>query len=340
MSERIFLGVDGGNSKTEALAITASGEVIGFGRSGGSNYQGVGLPKALETIRRAAEQALGGRRATWGAFCLAGADTPTDFATLEPALAAVPFCERSAVYNDLRAVFHAGSTRPYGVAIVCGSGFNAGGVGRDGHEWRLPALGAWTGDRAGGCHLGTETLGAAFRAWDGRGQPTCLQDDVLRHFDVPDMETLAERIVQERISWETVCSLARLAFRAAAAGDAVARALIRAQAQEIGVAIVAIARRLDLLAVPCEAALGGSVFYGEGPLLLETIRETVHAAVPHITLKRLDVRPVVGAALLAAELAGVRTDASWRQTLYAALSASLVLTQETTQAPENVSERR
>ena len=338
MSERIFLGVDGGNSKTEALAVTESGHVVGFGRSGGSNYQGVGLPQALATVQRAAEQALRGKRAAWGAFCLAGADTPTDFATLTPALAALPYCEHGAVYNDLRAIFRAGSTRPYGVAVVCGSGFNAGGVGSDGREWRLPALGEWTGDRAGGCKLGAETLGAAFRAWDGRGQPTRLQADALRHFDVPDMETLAERIVQGRISRKEVCEMAPLAFRAAMAGDAVARALIRAQGQEVGVAIVAIARRLDLLDKPCEAVLGGSVFYGEGPLLLDTIHEVVHPAAPYTTLKRLDVRPVVGAALLAADAAGVRVNAAWRHTLYAELPAFLRLTSETSHTGGRASE--
>lgn len=336
MSQEVFLGVDGGNSKTEALAITASGQVVGFGRSGGSNYQGVGIPKALATIRQAVEQALGRRKARWGAFCLAGADTPADFAVLEPALADLPHCEHSAVYNDLRAVMRAGSTRPYGVAIVCGSGFNAGGVGADGREFRLPALGAWTGDRAGGCNLGAATIGAAFRAWDGRGAPTRLQADVLRHFDAPDMETLAERIVRKRIRWQDVCGLAPLAFRAAAADDPVAQGLIREMGQELGISILAVARRLELLDVPCEAALGGSVFYGEGELLLETIRETLLPTAPHITLKRLDVRPVVGAALLAMDRAGLRRDAAWLRALYAALPASLVLQGE----PKNTAEGR
>ena len=334
MAERIFLGVDGGNSKTEALAISESGRVVGFGRSGGSNYQGIGMSNALANIRQAAEKALAGHKAVWGAFCLAGADTPTDFAALEPALAGLPFCEHAAVYNDLRAILRGGSTRPYGVAIVCGSGFNAGGVGRAGQEFRLPALGEWTGDRAGGCKLGASAMGAAFRAWDGRGQSTRLQTDVLGHFDALDMETLAERIVQGRVLSQDVCALAPLVFRAAVAGDVVAQHLLREQGREIGISILAIARRLNLLAVPCEAVLGGSVFYGEGPLLLDTIHTTVHPTAPHITLKRLDVRPVVGAALLALDSAGVPVDAAWQRALYAALPAPLVL-----QAPsENPSE--
>ncbi len=332
MTEQIFLGVDGGNSKTEALAISADARVIGFGRAGGSNHQGKGMAGALTSIRQAAGQALSGRVAEWGAFCLAGADTPPDFAALQAALPALPVCRHVAVYNDLRAVLRAGSTRPYGVGVVCGSGFNAGGVGRDGQTFRLPALGAMTGDRAGGCTMGRAAMGAAFRAWDGRGHPTRLQEDVLRYFDVRDMETLAEHIAQGRIAWEAVCGLAPLVFRAAKAGDTVAQDLVRAQGQEIGTAILAIARRLDLLAVPCDAVLGGSVFYGEGPLLMETIRQTVWPVAPQMALKRLDVRPVVGAVLLAADRAGVQSDGAWLHKLYAALPEQLILQKETESA--------
>ncbi len=334
MAERIFLGVDGGGSKTEALAITESGQVIGFGRSGGSNYHGLGIQRALDHVRQAAAQALNGQQATWGAFCLAAADTPTDFAALKPALAELPLCEHVALYNDLRAILRAGSARPYGIAVVCGSGFNAGGLSRDGQEARLPALGEWTGDRAGGCELGSAALGAAFRAWDGRGPATHLQAELLRYFDAPSMETLAERIVQECITRKDVCKLAPLVFRVAAAGDAVAQRLIREQGQEIGVSIVAMARRLGLLDVPCDAVLGGSVFYGEGALLLDTIRETVQPAAPQVTPKRLDVRPVVGATLLAMDHAGAQSDAAWLRALYAGLPAQLILQTEMRSSPE------
>ncbi len=325
MSAPIFLGVDGGNSKTEAVALSAEGEVLGFGRSGGSNYQGIGLSAALSAIGQAVEAALGGRRALWGAFCLAGADMRSDFAILKPSIARLPYCEHTVVYNDLRAVLRAGSTHPYGVAVVCGSGFNAGGVGREGQAFRLPALGTWTGDRGGGCALGANTMGAAFRAWDGRGAPTRLQADVLRHFGLPNMETLAEHIVQGRVTHADVCGLAPLAFRAAAAADPVAQGLIRELGQEVGVAILAVARRVALSEVPCEAVLGGSVFYGEGPLLLETVHQVVLPAAPHMQIKRLEVRPVVGAALLAMDSAHIPIDRAWLRALYAKLPPSLRL---------------
>src|SRR5438477_365687 len=42
-SVRYFLGVDGGNSKTLAVVADETGRVLGVGRAGGSNHQGIGL---------------------------------------------------------------------------------------------------------------------------------------------------------------------------------------------------------------------------------------------------------------------------------------------------------
>lgn len=325
MGEPIFLGVDGGGSKTEAMLVDRTGCVLGTGQSGGANHQTLGMTTAQDHIRQAAAQALKGRRAAVAVFCLAGADLPPDYAALEPALRDLNLADEIAIYNDSIAVFRAGSDQPFGIAVVCGAGFIAGGIGRDGSEFLLPAQGAVTGDCAGGEYLGQAALGAAFRAWDGRGAATCLQERVLQALGVPDMPTLAERIVQSQVTTPQIINLAPLVFSAAVAGDAIARRLIRDQGREIGLSIVAILRRLDLLETPCQAVLGGSIFYGEGTLLMDTIKNKVRPSAPLVQIKRLDIRPVVGAALLAAEHAGITTDEVFLNRLRATLPEPLRL---------------
>jgi N-acetylglucosamine kinase-like BadF-type ATPase len=57
--KQVFLGVDGGNSKTAALACLATGEVIGAARSGCGDIYGVaGEPQAVEAVLAAAGGAL------------------------------------------------------------------------------------------------------------------------------------------------------------------------------------------------------------------------------------------------------------------------------------------
>jgi N-acetylglucosamine kinase-like BadF-type ATPase len=300
----LFLGVDGGGSKTAALLADEHGQVVGTGLGGAANYHIVGLEQTVASVRQAVEAALQGRTPDAVCYCMAAADMPYDFEQLRGALSALGLTCPAVVHNDVISIFRAGSRFPYGVGVVCGTGFNAGGISKAGREFRLPALGSVTGDRAGGAHLGMGAMGAAFRAWDGRGQQTMLADAILQTFNAPDFETLAERYVQHEIEYEVIVELAPLVFETAERGDPVAQTMIREQGIELGTAANAVLRRLELTGDDCDVVLGGSVIYGKGDLLMNTVNEVVHGVNPAAVVKRLDVPPVAGAVLLAGDLIG------------------------------------
>ncbi|HEU5086603.1 MAG TPA: BadF/BadG/BcrA/BcrD ATPase family protein, partial [Roseiflexaceae bacterium] len=146
----IYLGVDGGGSKTFALAADARGQVLGFGQGGRANHQSVGLTPALREVELACRQALGTLSAAFASFCLSGADLPSDFALLRPALQALDVATLFDLRNDTWAALRAGSSRPWGVVVICGSGINAAIRSVDGREFVLPSLGAISGDWGGG----------------------------------------------------------------------------------------------------------------------------------------------------------------------------------------------
>jgi N-acetylglucosamine kinase-like BadF-type ATPase len=148
---------------------------------------------------------------------------------------------------------------------------------------------------------------------------------VLKALNVPDIPALAELLVQQQVKTAQIIGLAPLVFSAAAAGDRVARRIIREQGREIGITILAILRRLDLLDTPCQAVLGGSVFYGEGTLLMDTIHKTVRPSASLVEVKRLDTRPVVGAVLLAADRAETVRDEAFITNLRATIPETLRL---------------
>lgn len=313
----LFLGVDGGGSKTAALLADEQGQVHGRGLSGAANYQIVGMEQTVVSVRQAVEEALQGRAPDAICYCMAGADMPYDFEQLRDALGSLGFACPTVIHNDVISIFRAGSRFPYGVGIVCGTGFNAGGISKDGREFRLPALGAITGDCAGGEHLGVGAMGAAFRAWDGRGQPTLLAEAILRTFNAPDFETLADWYVQQKIEYQQIRELAPLVFEMAEQGDAVAQRMIREQGVELGTAAKAVLRRLHLTDADCDVVLGGSVIHGKGRLLMDTVNEIVHELNPAAIVRRLDVPPVAGAVLLAADLTGMVMSGNFHSALRA-----------------------
>jgi N-acetylglucosamine kinase-like BadF-type ATPase len=319
-AKRIFLGVDGGGSKTAALAIDETGHVVGVGFSGEANYHTSGIDNAMRSVREAVQGALDGLSAERASFCMAAADMPQDFLNLENGISALHIIDCPfTVHNDVISIVRAGSRFPYGVGVVCGTGFNAGGIGKNGEEERFLALGDVTGDRAGGSELSMAAVGAAFRAWDGRGEATMLAEAIPDAIGVKDLYTLAEQWAQRKIDVKALRGLSPLVFEIAVEGDAVAQSLIRAQGEELGIAANVILRKLDLVEEDCDVVLGGSVFNGRGTLLIDTIREAVQQINTAATVKRLDIPPVVGAALIAVDKSGIRVDRSFHTNLRTSL---------------------
>lgn len=316
----IFLGVDGGGSKTAALVIDETGYVLGVGFSGEANYHTSGIDKAMLSVQEASQIALNDQTPERASFCMAAADMPQDFVNLRNGISALDSIDYPfSVHNDVISIVRAGSRFPYGVGVVCGTGFNAGGIGKNGEEERFLALGDVTGDRAGGSELSMAAVGAAFRAWDGRGEATVLVEAIPEALGLPDLYTLAEQWAQRKLPARELRALSPLVFEVAANGDAVAQSLIRAQGEELGLSANVILRKLDLVEDDCDVALGGSVFKGRGTLLIDTIREAVHRVNSAATVKRLDVPPVVGAALIAVDKSGIQVDKSFYTNLRTSL---------------------
>jgi N-acetylglucosamine kinase-like BadF-type ATPase len=307
---RYVVGVDGGATKTHALVIEETGRALGLGERGPSNYHICGLKTAVGEIEQAAREALDEAHiapdaVAMGYFCLAGADLPEDFATLTEALSAAGVSQEVIVKNDTMAALRAGLTRSWGVVVICGTGFNAAGRGPDGREVGLPGLGVISGDWGGGGELSQEVIRAVMRAWDGRGKPTLLTTLVLEALDAPSEEDLLMRLHHEEIKDRDLHILVPILFEAAAAGDEVAGELIILMATEVGITANTLIRRLSLEKEDVEVALGGSVFKGKGPLLLDTIIQVIHKKVPRARIVLPRYEPVCGAALLALESIGV-----------------------------------
>ncbi|HEX9440310.1 MAG TPA: BadF/BadG/BcrA/BcrD ATPase family protein [Roseiflexaceae bacterium] len=319
----IYLGVDGGGSKTFALAADATGRVIGFGQAGRANHQGEGLDAALREIGRACRQALGKRTATFASFCLAGADLHPDFAMLRPAIEALDVTAAYDLRNDAWAAMRAGSSHPWGAVVICGSGINAAVRSPDGREFILPCLGGISGDWGGGGDMALAAIGAVARAWDGRGPATALTERVLARFGMASYEALLEALYTGTMPKQRITEIAPLIFEAALAGDAVAQEIIVRTGTEIGHAAGSLLRRLDMHRGPCEVVTGGSIFKGVGPLLLDAANLSLHRLAPLARFTRATVEPVVGALLLAIELHGQTVDSKLMARLHETMPAHL-----------------
>jgi N-acetylglucosamine kinase-like BadF-type ATPase len=329
---RYVLGVDAGSSKTHALILDEKALALGFGTAGGGNHQASGLIAARAEIERAAKAALNQaallpQAVELGCFCLAGADFPEDYATLQDMIEALHLVQKVLIKNDTLAGLRSGVTQPWGVVVNCGSGFNAAGRAPDGSEIVNPGLGPLSGDWhiGGGGSLAWEVIRLVMRAWDGRGQPTLLTQLVLDLFHSPSPEALLRALYRQEIDRTRLGELLPLLFEAAEARDEVAQSLLIQLGTEVGITANALIQRLGMEKQAVEVVLAGSVFKGKGHLLLETAARVVHTVAPRARVVRPPYEPVVGAALLALEAIGVTISSDQQAQLTQTLPGELRL---------------
>ena len=308
------VGVDGGNSKTDAAIADLAGNVLARVRGAGTHMSPVHGPARLAQ-QLAGLVGVAKSKAGWsgtldaGVFYLANVDLPDEQAMLSAELVKVGVAKEITVDNDTLAVLHAGTDDKWGVAVVLGTGINAIGVGPDGQTERFLGLGSISGDWGGGHGLAVYGVGAAVRFEDGRGDPTVLADTLPAHFGIANAHELALAEDRDEVSLAQVLELTALVIAAADGGDPVAASLVVRQGREVVAMVRALLRRLGRLDVATPVILGGGVGQCGSPLLMATIRQGLSEVAPLAELSVLTAPPVAGAVAVALRQAGAGDDA-------------------------------
>ena len=303
-----FLGADIGATKTHALIADETGMVVGLGRGGPGNHETVGYGGMVAALDAAVSQALAaaglGREQVAGAgFGVAGYDWPPEREPTLRAISSLGLQAPAEAVNDAILGLLAGAAEGWGVALVSGTGCNCRGWDRSRQrEGKVTGHGLRMGEAAGASELVHKALQAIAQAWTRRGPPTQLTPMFLKHSGSRSVEELLENLTTDAI--EVGASAAPLVFQVAAAGDPVARGIVRWAGCELGELACAVIRQLEFERLAFDVVLVGSMFDG-GPMLIEPMDQTIHALAPGARLVRLTVPAVIGAVVLGMEQAGL-----------------------------------
>ncbi len=302
----IFVGVDGGKSKTVCLLADGLGTIVGWGRSGASDQAAVPVAAAIEAIVAAVDAATIQANLTRGdldvgCFGLAGADWPEDFVLLHDRLLQRGLARDVLVRNDAQIALRAASVSGAGLVISAGTHLSVALRTEDGQEW----FSGWSSvDGPGGAEAGRRVLWAVLHAYDSRGAPTALTDAVFEATGLTP-EELLRAVSRGAVDDRFTARLAPLLFRThAQTADAVAGGIIVDLGREIARWVTGLIQRFGLVGDNVDVFLAGGLFRGSGDLLRESLAAAVHAIVPRVRLLPTEREPVVGALFEAFEHAG------------------------------------
>lgn len=302
----LFLGIDGGGTKTAFVLIDAHGRLLARHEATTSYYLEIGFDALRRLLHAGVQAALHQAGAVAGDVDHAFAGLPAHgedsglLAAFDALLAGL--LPRATVGNDMVCSWAGSLAGADGISLVAGTGSIAYG------EWqgRSARCGGWGevfGDEGSAHWLAREVLALFSRMADGRAEPGPLLGLVREHFELNhDLDLCGE--INGSAARSELAQLARLATAAAHAGDAQARQLLVRAGDELAALAEGIGRNLALApGQAVDVSYSGGVF-AAGELVLGPLQAALARRLPGAVLKRPRFGPELGAALYAARLAG------------------------------------
>lgn len=308
MTEQLYLGVDGGQSHTEAVVADERGNILGRGRGGASNH--AEQPGGRERLRRAIVESVGSALSAASFSSIDEAEFAAAHCAMtggahfkEEIISGILRGRRLTVGHDAPAALAGATAGEPGVVVIAGTGSVAYGetAGAEGSEVKRLQIGGWGylfGDEGSGFWIALEAISAAMRSDDGLEAPTILTALALDHFGVGDLQALAASVYRDEITRDLLAMFAPIVQQAAADGDAAARKITTKAGEFLAQLAATLTRRLGLhLTEKTRVAPVGGVFRGAAvqEVFKRQLGEELSQA--QIIMPRFD--PTIGALILA-----------------------------------------
>jgi N-acetylglucosamine kinase-like BadF-type ATPase len=299
---RFVVGIDGGGTKTTAAVVSENSALVATATSGPSNRRSVGMEPASANIAEAVTEALQNAgvaldRLAGVCMCLAGFDTDLDLSVPQRALRILDFDGPAIIENDVIGAWAGATEANPGIVAIGGTGATALGMNARGEFWRTDGWDTLLGDEGSGYAVGLAAIRAAMRMLDGRIPPTQLVKALGHAFSVQSAEDMRRLVDSTPFGKYEVASFARHVSEAAAAGDSVARDILRHAGEALAENVAAIVRELGMRDEPFPLSTVGSVIRDE-PWVTEPFVAAVKAIAPQATIRAPLHPPEIGAALL------------------------------------------
>lgn len=295
---RLFLGVDGGQSHTEALVADETGRVLGRGLGGPSNH--AEQPGGRERLRDAVVSSVSGALEPIGrtvgetVFEAAhfGMTGGADFK--EEIIGGLVRANVLGIGDDAPTALRGATGGRPGIVVIAGTGSVVYGV-KDGREARAGGLGYVFSDEGSGFWIAAETIRAAILEQDGIAADAGIAPIVLEFFGVERIRELTTRFYNGFVPREAIAALARRVADRAADGDRFCAGLIERGASELALKVAAVATRLEFESDFPVAGVGG-VF--RGSVFRRAFDREVGRFVPGAAVIEPIFGPAAGALLL------------------------------------------
>jgi N-acetylglucosamine kinase-like BadF-type ATPase len=307
----MYLGVDGGGTKTALVLIDRDGQVRAQHAASTAYYIAAGLDNVRDMLGAAVKAVLAKAKVSASAveFAFFGLPAYGEDSARTASLDALPAaCLPPGRYlcgNDMVCGWAGSLGGGDGISVVAGTGSISYGE-RCGVSARCGGWGELFSDEGSAYWLACRGLNLYSRMSDGRATRGALHQMINAHFELDHDLDLCARVYGESGADRTrIAQLSKLVYTAASSGDSQAAALFIEAAEELADLVDATRSRLGFEAdeiVP--VSYSGGVFANAGVLVLEHFSDALKARCAGYQIRKPAFPPDIGAALYAARCHG------------------------------------
>ncbi|HET7269149.1 MAG TPA: BadF/BadG/BcrA/BcrD ATPase family protein [Oleiagrimonas sp.] len=310
MSQPVYLGVDGGGTKTRFALIDGDGHLLAETQLGTTYHPHVGIDgmRAVLADGVADVLATAGCTAADIGHAFFGLPAYGEDSTATAAMNSCPATilghDRYTCDNDMVCGWAGSLACADGINIVAGTG-SIGYGQRRGNAARAGGWGEAFSDEGSAYWIAMRGLNAYSRMSDGRLPKGPLHAIFNAHFQLDDDLDICARVYGGNgYARGELAQLSRQVAEAARAGDAAAEEIYRDAGRELALICDALRRALRFgTDEPIPVSYSGGAF-SAGQLLLAPLTQALHAASTCFEMRAPLHAPDYGAALYAASLAG------------------------------------
>ena len=302
-SHQLYLGVDGGGTKTQVALMNEAKEIVAEGFAGPSNPLRVGVETAVSNIAKAVNEAFDEHGFSRGDIVaatlgLAGVRRQDIRERVKASFVEKLKIKKTLVITDAEIALFGTTLGKAGLVVIAGTGSICLGKDDDG---KIAIAGGWgplAGDEGGGIGIAEAALHSVAKASDGRGMPTSLSERASEYFRASGPENLIVAIYSPQMDNSRIAGFARLVVDTALEGDKIAVEILKEAGFELGLAAYAVIKKLNLARRRVPIGCVGSIF-NAGEILTVPMLQTIHTLAPKAFLTEPKMFPSEAAALMA-----------------------------------------
>ena len=299
----LYLLVDGGKSKTEAVIIDSSGFEIAKSLGPGLEIIGSvnGYERVVNSLRAAFDKLPEKGRFAGVAFGLNGAQAPSESADLAAkAISSLVKADRFTITSDVVMNYLGAIGNQPGIVVAAGTGAVVMAISRQGIPYRIDGDGPLIADRGSGFDIGRQGLKIAAMVDDGLPGSIALHKAMIQRFGT--LENTVNSVYGAVSPIELVASFSRSVAEAAKEGDEISIEILRCAAQDLALNVQAAARRSKLEGGPISYSTAGGIF-NIGPLLEKPFHDFVGQFLPEAQYQEPLGGAIAGAKIVALDRA-------------------------------------